>query len=281
MAHWTAEKQCGGFDNSGAAGLRSCSIPDLPRKTNRTKAFLAKLGFKEREDSTSGYDRRHYVALAMEVPAQRFPAAGSHRSPSRKPSFKPRTNAEFSSFIDSVSCVLHLDDYEFCVDDELLRHDAIRLLQRWCLDHYVSFSEEDLGTSKPKDVWLSEVAEKELHLQQESPGRYRWLTACKAGSVLGLLILDIGVEPHVFVTDVVARQFVVSQEYQRQGLGLEMCIRVLELFPDIRRIKACTRSKNLTSQRFLKKMGFREMAMKSKEYDSPHYMMFSRDLTAH
>ena len=150
------------------------------------------------------------------------------------------------------------------MDDELLRHDAIRLLQRCFLDHYVSFSKEDLGTLKPKDVWLSEVAEKELHLQQESPGRYRWLTACKAGSVLGLLILDIGVEPHVFVTDVVARQFVVSQEYQRQGLGLEMCIRVLELFPDIRRIKACTRSKNLTSQRFLKKIGFREMAMKAR-----------------
>ncbi|CAE7228024.1 unnamed protein product [Symbiodinium sp. CCMP2592] len=253
----------------------------VTRKINlQSQAFLAKLGFKEREDSTSGYDTTHYVALSMEVPTHCSPATGYHRSPSPKPSFKPRTNAEFSSLIDNVSCVLHLDDFEFCVDDELLQHEALRLLQRCFLDHYVSFSEEDLGTSKPKQVWLSEVAEKELRLQQECPGRYRWLTACKAGTVLGLLILDIGVQPQCFVTDVVARQFVVSSEYQRQGLGMEMCIRVLELFADIRRIKACTRSKNLTSQRFLKKIGFREMAMKSQEYDSPHYVMFSRDLTA-
>ena len=250
------------------------------RINDGSQRFMAKLGFQECNRKEEGYGDK-YIGLSAEISPWPLQAASPTSSgPRSMPHPKLRAYSKSASMSECGKCGLQLDTVVFSWNEDDSYEAAQRLLVATFLDAYDSLNEADLGLQVSKQRFLDDVVANELKKRLQNPDRYQWLMASRAGEVIGLLTVDLG-DCHWAgaPSSAVIRQLAVASKFQRQDLGMELGLRVLERYPTVFAVKAYTRRNNLASQCFLNKFGFRILNEGSQEFDGSQYLTHFRDLS--
>lgn len=166
---------------------------------------------------------------------------------------------------------------------------------------YDKFSEADLGLEGiTKDEWLHKTIDSEETLRRRCPEQYPWLIAYDQSyharqEVLGVAIVDL--RPEAAPPCCYVRQIAVCKDVQGRGIGKALVKAILDHCSSrgIFEFLAVTRQINLSSLRFMAKLGFQKCESKETgygekyiglkariepaEFPARHYLTYVRDLT--
>ena len=172
------------------------------------------------------------------------------------------------------------NEVEFVEGAKTLFEGAKTLFVESFQQAYDKFSEADLGLEGiTKDEWLHKTIDSEETLRSSCPERYPWLVAydqSNARQVLGVAIVDLRPEeaPHCCYV----RQIAVCKDGQGRGIGKALVKAILDHCSSIRIFEflAVTRQINLSSLRFMAKLGFQKCESKKRGYGEKYIELKAR-----